>query len=190
MPIRLQRGRKSAPKRLAVRDMRVDDVPKVFHLGEAIYNASDAPLLYRTWDPYEVALLYASETELSLVAAIGGEVVGFCLSTTIEKPNKPWRYGYVIWLAVDSGYRLRRVGRRLISETTRRMMRRGVRSILVDTPDDNRGAVAFFGKLGYQQRASQVWLWKDIEKPKSTRAMVDQGVASVRSGRSRLVRGG
>jgi len=143
---------KRGSRRVVVRPMRVEDISEVYHLGERIYNVGEAPLLYRTWDPYEVAAQFAAETELSIVATVSGRLVGFCLSTTIEKPGKPWRYGYLIWLGVDPSYRLRHVGRKLAQRTLRLMKQRRAQSILVDTPEDNRGAINFFERQGYRRR--------------------------------------
>jgi ribosomal protein S18 acetylase RimI-like enzyme len=170
--------------------MRVDDVPKVYALGEQVFSAKSLPVLYRTWDPYEVALLFASETELSLVAERDGQVVGFCLTTTIEKPGKPWRYGYIIWLAVDRRKWLQGVGRRLVAETTRRLRERRARYMLVDTPEENSGALDFFKRLGYQERSRQIWLWKDLEPGSKGRPGVEEmvGKAQAVQRRARRVR--
>lgn len=165
--------RKRGASKIRVRDMIVDDVPKVFHMGEEIYSVQSLPFLYRTWDPYEIAYLFSSETDLSLVAEVGGEVVGFCLSTTIEKPNKPWRYGYVIWQGVAKPYRSSGVGRKLVYELLRRMKEKKVKFILVDTEETNKKAIEFYSKLGFEIRHRQAWMWKNL----GDRSLSDQTLA-------------
>jgi ribosomal protein S18 acetylase RimI-like enzyme len=160
--------------RIRVRDMTVDDVPKVFHLGEKIYNVSKRPFLYRTWDPYEVAQLFASETDLSLVADFDGELAGFCLATTIEKPSKPWRYGYLIWLGVSPPMQSSKVGSKLVTELLRRMKAKKVRFMLVDTEETNTKAIGFFERMGFEIRHRQVWMWKNLGETKpSYRTLIE-----------------
>lgn len=159
--------------------MIVDDVPKVFHLGEKIYSVQKMPFLYRTWDPYEVAYLFSSETDLSLVAEAGGEVVGFCLSTTIEKPNKPWRYGYLIWQGVAQGFRSRGVGRKLVVELLKRMKAKKVRFMLVDTEETNTKAIEFYSNMGFEIRHRQAWMWKNLMGAKLSYRTLAESISSV-----------
>lgn len=35
---------------LDIREMEIDDIPEVFHLGEQIFTVEMVPTLYRTWD--------------------------------------------------------------------------------------------------------------------------------------------
>ena len=154
--------------------MTVDDVPKVFHLGEKIYSVRQRPFLYRTWDPYEVAQLFASETDLSMVAEADGDVVGFCLATTIEKPHKPWRYGYLIWLGVAQPVQSSGVGKRLIQELLRRMRAKKVKFMLVDTEETNTRAISFFERMGFELRHRQAWMWKNLSESKpSYRTLIE-----------------
>jgi ribosomal protein S18 acetylase RimI-like enzyme len=159
--------------------MTVDDIPKVFHLGESLYSASKLPFLYRTWDPYEVAYLFSSETDLSIVAEIDNTIVGFCLSTTVEKPNKPWRYGYLIWLGVSTETQSRGIGKRLLNETSRRMKQKKVKFMLIDTEEGNVAAVKFFEKMGYEIRHRQVWMWRNFAKAKITEKTLKSSVEEV-----------
>ena len=155
---------KKPTMKLKIRDMTVDDIPKVFHLGESLYSAAKLPFLYRTWDPYEVAYLFSSETDLSIVAEMNNHIVGFCLSTTVEKPNKPWRYGYLIWLGVSTSTQSQGIGKRLLNETIKRMKQKRVKFMLIDTEETNVGAVKFFEKMDFEIRHTQVWMWRNFAK--------------------------
>ncbi|MFH1059406.1 MAG: hypothetical protein V1797_12115 [Pseudomonadota bacterium] len=55
---------------LSIRQMEIDDIAEVFHLGEELFTASEWPTLYRTWDEYEVITLFQSDPELCLVAEL------------------------------------------------------------------------------------------------------------------------
>ena len=68
-----------------IRQMEIDDLPEVFHLGEKLFTSEDAPNLYRTWDEYEVTGLFHNETELCLVAEANRRIIGFAMGTTITK---------------------------------------------------------------------------------------------------------
>ena len=150
--------RRASAHRIRIRGMSVDDVAPVYHLGEELFSARRLPILHRTWDPYEVAYLFVSESDLSLVAVQGKAVVGFCLSTTTEKPRRPRPYGYLIWLGVSPKVQRRGVGQRLVTEMLRRMRDRGVRQVLLDTEERSGGAVGFFRRIGFEPIHRQTWM--------------------------------
>ncbi len=92
-----QKAKKSTVK---VREMTIDDLADVFHMGEKLFLAEKAPNTYRAWDEYEVADLFYSDTEFCLVAEYEDQVVGFALGTIISKSRSAWKYGYLLWLGV------------------------------------------------------------------------------------------
>lgn len=51
-----------------VRRMEIDDIATVFHLGERLFTASEAPNLFRTWDEYEVINFFQNDSEFCLAA--------------------------------------------------------------------------------------------------------------------------
>ena len=159
--------------------MTVDDIPKVFHLGEQLYSVRQRPFLYRTWDPYEVAHLFSSETDLTFVAETNGGVVGFCLATTIEKPNKPWRYGYLIWLGVAQPLQSSGVGKKLVWELLRRMKSKKVKFMLVDTEETNTRAIRFFENLGFELRHRQAWMWKNLGETKTSYRTLVESISAL-----------
>ena len=86
---------KGKPK-VTIRQMEIDDIPSLYHLGERVFTSEDLPILYRTWDPYEVTEYFSSDPEYCFIAETEGKVVGFLLGTTIEKEGTAWkRYGYL-----------------------------------------------------------------------------------------------
>ena len=96
-----------------IREMEIDDIAPVFHLGEILFKADETPTMYRTWDPFEVTTLFNSDTEFCLVAEDEDTLVGFALGTTITKNHSAWKYGYLIWLGVCREYQRGKVAEKL-----------------------------------------------------------------------------
>jgi ribosomal protein S18 acetylase RimI-like enzyme len=151
-------------RKLLVREMTIDDLPTVFHIGEEVFSAESSPSLYRTWDEYEITTLFNSDTELCLVAEIDDETVGFALGTTIDKPNTAWKYGYLVWLGVSSDIQKYGVGRALFRELKRRMKDQGVRMIIVDTAADNEPGINFFKKQGFDRIEQHVYMSLNLSR--------------------------
>ena len=80
---------------VAIRQMEIDDLADVFHLGEKIFTAREVPNLYRTWDEYEVINLFQGDSEFCLVAELNAKIVGFVLGTTIEKTQPATTVAYI-----------------------------------------------------------------------------------------------
>ncbi len=141
-----------------IREMDIDDFPEVFHIGEEVFTADYSRSLYRTWDEFEITTLYNSDTELCLVAEVGERIVGFALGTTVKKHNSPWKYGYLVWLGVRRDVQKGRVGSRLYNEIKRRMVEQGVRMMIIDTSADNRAAINFFRKQGFDDVQEHLYM--------------------------------
>ncbi len=164
---------------IRIREMTIDDFPKVFHIGEEIFTAEFSQSLYRTWDEYEITTLFNSDDELCLVAEAGtkilGEagtkILGFALGTTVEKHNSPWKYGYLVWLGVCKEIQQGGVGSILFKEIKRRMKDKGMRMIMIDTAADNRAAIRFFQKQGFGDVREHVYMTLNLSrrKKKTTR---------------------
>jgi ribosomal protein S18 acetylase RimI-like enzyme len=144
-----------------IREIEVEDIPEVYHLGNRLFQGRHFTMLYRTWDAYEVTTGFNQDPELCLVAETGdGEVVGFALGTTYEKEKGAWKYGYIVWLGLDPVYQRLQLGSRLYQEMEDRMRQQGVRMVLMDTAASNQGAIDFFKKVGFGKPTNQVWMSK------------------------------
>ncbi len=159
----MRSGRKHS---VTIREMTIDDLPAVYHLGERLFTSATFPLLYRTWDEYEVTHYFNTEPELCLVAEVEGRIVGFAIGTTVEKPGTAWKYGYLLWLGVKRSYQRTGMGRRLYSEMEKRMLKQGVRMVIVDTEGDNLKAISFFKKAGFSEARTYIWMTKTPSKEK------------------------
>src|SRR3990172_7966698 len=98
-----RRRRKAQPPTVEIHEMRLEDLPAVFALGQKLFTAEELPTLYRSWDEDEVMQLFSSDQETCLVAVADGRVVGFALGSLMQKRRSAWRYGWLEWLRVGPG---------------------------------------------------------------------------------------
>jgi ribosomal protein S18 acetylase RimI-like enzyme len=152
-----------------IRQMEIDDVSAVYRLGERLFSSEEFPILYRTWDPYEVTEYFGSEPDYCLVAEAetNGKIVGFILATTVEKEGTAWKkYGYLSWIGVDETFQRTKLGLRLYRELEKRLLEDGVRMVIADTEAENEEAISFFKRMGFSNSSQHVWLAKTLRRPK------------------------
>ena len=143
---------------LVIRQMEIDDIAHVFHLGEKLFTAREVPNLYRTWDEYEVVNLYQSDPEFCLVAVVDEEIVGFILGSTLEKTRSAWKYGHLIWLGTEPEFQRQGIAVKLFRHFQDLMLESGVRMLLTDTEAENLPALHFFRKLGFGQPQQHIYM--------------------------------
>jgi ribosomal protein S18 acetylase RimI-like enzyme len=141
-----------------IREMEVDDIPAVFHLGEEIFTASETPTLYRTWDEFEITSLFNADQEYCFVAEMDDQLVGFALGTTVTKRKSAWKYGYLIWLGVSPEHQRQGIANRLFDHFEDKMTEEGVRIFMVDTEASNLSALEFFRKRGFGNAEEHIYL--------------------------------
>lgn len=156
-------GSKKRVFELEIREMEIDDLPVVFHLGEQIFTSERVPTLYRTWDEFEVTSLFNTDPEFCLVAEVDDATVGFILGTTVTKTKSAWKYGYVVWLAVVPEWQREGLGGRLFDKLAEKMIEDGVRIFLVDTEASNIPALKFFKKKGFANPEEQIYLTLNVK---------------------------
>jgi ribosomal protein S18 acetylase RimI-like enzyme len=144
--------------RIQIREMELDDLAAVFHMGEKLFTAREAPNLYRTWDEYELIELFYADSELCFVAEVDGRIVGFALGTTIEKERSAWKYGHLVWLGILAEHQRSGLGERIFTHLREVMAKRGVRILVVDTEADNLQALRFFRKMGFGKPEEHIYL--------------------------------
>lgn len=147
-----------------IREMEIDDIPSVFHLGEKLFTSSAAPNLYRTWDEFEVTGMFQEDPGLCLVAEYEDQIIGFAMGTTIEKSHSAWKYGHLAWMGVDPDYQRHGVATRLFQAFRDRVAQAGVRIVLVDTEADNERAIRFFQDLGFRNPEDHIYLSLNIDQ--------------------------
>lgn len=158
-----------AVQELEIRELTIDDLAAVFHLGEQLFTSDFSPAMYRTWDEYEITTLFNSDSDLCLVAELGDEIVGFALGTTVEKQNSAWKYGYLVWIGVKPGLQKGGAGRKLFNELKKRMVEQGVRMIVIDTDADNEAGINFFKKQGFDNIQQHVYMTLNLSRARHKR---------------------
>jgi len=147
---------------LIIREMSLLDLPAIFKLGERLFTPDKWQALYRTWDEYELAVHFASDSETCLVAELDEQVVGFALGTLLEKRESSWTYGYLLWLGVDPDLGRKGVAARLFDRMTDLFIKLGARMIMVDTDAENEPALAFFRSQGFGQETPHLFLSRNL----------------------------
>jgi ribosomal protein S18 acetylase RimI-like enzyme len=151
---------------VTIREMTVDDIATVFHLGERLFTPKEVPNLYRSWDDYEVIGLFYDDAEHCFVAEFNNSIVGFVLGTTITKKRSAWKYGYLVWMGVDPIVQRMGVGERLFECFRDVMLEEGVRMMLVDTEADNDPAIRFFKGLGFGNEEEHIYMTLNLSARK------------------------
>jgi ribosomal protein S18 acetylase RimI-like enzyme len=151
-----------------VRQMTVEDIPAVFELGSETFTADQWPMLYRSWDEYEVTTLFNTDGEYCLVAEKdepgGDRILGFVLGSVLSKPGSAWKYGYIMWLCARPRWQRSGVASRLVDKLIERMVEKdGIRIVMADTDPQNQRAVRFFERLGFDDRKPHVYLSSNLE---------------------------
>jgi ribosomal protein S18 acetylase RimI-like enzyme len=143
---------------IEIREMEVDDIPAVFHLGEKVFTAEKTPTLYRTWDEFEVISMFNEDHEYCLVAEQEGKIIGFALGNIVTKKKSAWKYGYLVWMVVAPDCQRQGVASRLFNKFADKMIEDGVRIFLVDTEADNLSALHFFRAKGFGSPEQHIYL--------------------------------
>jgi len=168
-----------------IRQMEIDDLANVFHLGEELFKAEEAPNLYRTWDDYEVVELFHDDSDYCFVAEVDDEMIGFLLGTTITKSRSAWKYGHLVWLGVVPAFQRLGIAEKLFNRFRDRTVKSGVRMLLVDTDADNVAALKFFRKMGFVNPQQHIYLNLNLAAQLQLRKNELNGVSSERRSRKK-----
>ena len=154
---------------VSIREIEIDDLPAIFHLGEKLFTAQKVPTLHRTWDEYEVVSLFQNDSSFCFVAETEAEkIIGFALGTVIEKSHS-WTYGYLIWLGIDPDHQHTGVSQKLFRAFRTAAVEEGARIIMVDTEAGNENALRFFRKLGFNHTRHHVYLSMNVDQERRRR---------------------
>ncbi|HIK32119.1 MAG TPA: GNAT family N-acetyltransferase [Oscillatoriales cyanobacterium M59_W2019_021] len=145
-----------------IRELEIDDLAPVYHLGEELFTSDLYPYLYRTWDEWEVIGLYNTDPEYCLVAESDDRIAGFILGTIISKGA--WTYGYIIWLGVSPHFQRQGIANKLVDKFVERTIEDGARFMLVDTDPVNVPAVNFFTRKGFGNSREHIFLSMNLSK--------------------------
>lgn len=155
--------KKGKNHRIEIRQMEIDDIAAVFHLGERLFTSQRVPNLYRMWDEFEVTSIFQDDPELCIVAETEEKIVGFAVGTTYTKFRSAWKYGHLIWLGVDPKYHRSRVATRLFRHFRDIVEETGVRMLLIDTDGENEPALKFFARMGFGNPRRHIYMTLNLE---------------------------
>ena len=147
---------------LIIREMEIDDLAPVYHLGEKLFTSDLYPYLYRNWDEWEVVALFHTDSKYCLVAEINDQIAGFILGNITSKAS--WTYGYIVWLGVSNESQRRGVASKLVDKLVEVMIKDGVRFLYLDTDPENTRAVNFFTRKGFGNRREHIYLSMNLAK--------------------------
>lgn len=149
-----------------ISEMTLNDIAWAFDLGERVFTADRWVNLYRTWEEYELLNNYLTDSNYCLVASIKKQAVGFILGTTIEKKGSRWKYGHMLWLAVEPDFGKHGIASKLVEHLTARFKKAGIDILMVDTELSNTNALKFFKKMGFSEQEEHIYLFKNIRQIK------------------------
>jgi len=145
-----------------IRDMEIDDLAPVYHLGDSLFSSDLYPYIYRTWDEWEVIGLYNTDPDYCLVAESNEQLAGFILGSIISKASVT--YGYIIWLGVNPAFQRRGIADNLVDKLVERLINDGARFMIVDTDPENIPAVNFFTRKGFGDIRRHVFLSMNLRE--------------------------
>ncbi|MCB4203979.1 GNAT family N-acetyltransferase [Deferribacterales bacterium Es71-Z0220] len=144
------------------RGIKLQDLAEIYSLGEKVFTLQKYPNLYRIWDESEVTEFFVNNRESCFVAECEGKIVGFILSYVVNKARI--RYGYLVWLCVDSDYEAKGVASQLFDEFKTYMKDKGIKNLFVDVEKSNQRALNFFRRKGFCEPKEQIYLTLYLDK--------------------------
>ncbi len=145
-----------------IREMEIDDLAPVYHLGDSLFSSDLYPYIYRTWDEWEVIGLYNTDPDYCLVAEIDDQLAGFVLGSIISKDAVT--YGYILWLGVNPAFQRRGIADSLVDKLIERLINDGAHIMMVDTDPENIPAVNFFTRKGFGDIRRHVFLSMNLSE--------------------------
>lgn len=132
---RLQEIRKDPS--VLIRPMLLDDIPTV----EKIDSAAFGGVWQNSRSSLEIAF---RQSAVATVVELGGETVGYQISTATQMG------GHLARLAVLPSHQNRGIGYALVHDMLSQFLRRGARSVTVNTQHDNLESLSLYKKIGFQ----------------------------------------
>lgn len=151
---------------IEIRQMALEDLSEVWHLGGKIFTPSRLQFTYRTWNIDELLSVFCGDSELCLVAEDThlNKIVGFALGAILKRPFSPWTYGYFLWVGVQRLRQRRGIGKRLYKELEKRFKNKGARIAIVDVESNNSAGIRFVKELGFKEAQTYLWYSKNLEQ--------------------------
>ena len=85
----MRKPAKHSCRGITIREMRVEDIAKVYRLGRRLFKPQEASTFYRTWDAYEVTNNFNQDPHLTLMPELRKDsIVRFALGTTFWRQSR------------------------------------------------------------------------------------------------------
>ena len=138
---------------MRIREFQLDDYEKVVELWK------ESGIILRPGDEFDgVKLKLQRDPDLFLVAENDQRILGVVLGA--------WdgRRGWINHLAVRSGERRSGIGKALISELERRLVKKGALKVNAQIYKSNNQSLAFFKALNYEIQSDLIMLGRNLER--------------------------
>lgn len=138
---------------------------EVFEEGDAfhrealprVFREPDGPARTRGY----VSSIIADDSACLFVAEHGSQIIGLVLTFVREAADIPImasrRYAVIDNLVVKTKFRRFGVGQALLDRAHRWVSRRGVTDVELNVWEFNKGAIAFYEKMGYATASRKMW---------------------------------
>lgn len=126
--------------KFTLRTCKPEDFETLYEIDQACYEPEIA------YSKRELRAYLRFPGAECVVAEIGGEIAGFCISANEN------RLGYIVTIDVLARFRRHGVATAILNEVERRLAENGVREVGLETATDNESAIAFWRKHGYLSR--------------------------------------
>ena len=140
---------------LLIQEMTIDDYDEVY----ALWQESEGIKLSNVDTKNDIDRLLNRNPGLSFVARDDEQLVGAVLCT------HDGRRGYIDHLVVRDSHRRQGIGKGLVARCLYNLMRSGIRKWHLFVQEDNQDAIAFWHKLGWDERVELVTMSRNqVEK--------------------------
>ena len=144
---------------MIIRRATLNDIPGIMHLIAEVVPVMNASGNFQWDSSYPNAAVFEKDIELDQlwVADTGGDIAGVSAITTDQEPE----YAQVGWdlnetaivthrLAVSTRYRGQGIAAKLMQQAEDEAIRRGIKTLRIDTNTSNEATQQLFPKLGYK----------------------------------------
>ncbi len=137
---------------MQIREFHLSDYDEIANIWK------ESGLILRPGDDFEgIALKLGKDPDLFLVAEDSDEIVGVVMGA--------WdgRRGWINHLAVKPNHRRAGIGRALVGELERRLVRKGAKKVNAQVYKSNAASFDFFRSVGYEVHSDLVMIGKSLK---------------------------
>ena len=140
---------------------------RVFAEGDTFHSEA-LPYVFRKFDgpartKEYISSIIVDENAGLFVAESAGQIIGAIHILIRETPNipimVPRRYAVIENLVVMKRFRRSGVGQSLVKRAEQWAMNKNVIQVELNVWEFNKGAIAFYEKLGYRTASRKIWKW-------------------------------